>query len=344
MGQDNIQDISPDQASASVLSVMSDWHDVEKTENHALFKKAVSEQWHADDLNWAYPIDPARELFDAGSNPFMTPQLLALLGKSQREEFVVLSFNEQLSQILHGEQGAMTVSCSIAQRMPNLDGKLFAVSQAMDEARHIEVLSRYIGRLRGTCAPAPGLSRLLDAILNAKHWQEQLVGMHIVLEGLALRTFSVLRKSTNCDLLRELLRLVMRDEARHLAFGHNALKSILQAMHPDDRAEVEDFAVFLTRTLRALGQSKEDLQSAFANLVKVGIDPLDYIDMLKVKKGPQNCPAETGNGFDRFVIPAFQKVGLITDRVKPYYLAIELETANDLRALDDLEHWLRDSL
>ncbi|OGB25912.1 MAG: hypothetical protein A3I66_12085 [Burkholderiales bacterium RIFCSPLOWO2_02_FULL_57_36] len=318
-----------------------DWrYGVGDDKTQALYKKAVSEQWQADHLNWAYVIDPARGLLDPGRDTFIDAEFLRPLGASQREEFVALCVADTLSQILHGEQGALLVSCQLAQSLPDKDAKLFAAAQAMDEARHIEVFSRYVRRLRQVFAPAATLCRVLDKVVSARHWQAQLVGMQIMVEGLALANFSKARAATNCDLLRDLLKFVMRDEARHVAFGNHYLKTILSDMHPDDRAEVEDFAVEMVKAYRGWGRDPEDMAGIFANLIQVGVDPLDYLARLKANlaaNGSIDLAPKMMQGLEAIIMPGLKRVGLITDRVRHCYLADELDSAADARTLEDLE-------
>lgn len=309
----------------------------------ALYKKAVSEQWQADHLNWDFVIDPARNLLNPSRETLIDATLLTQLSNSQRQQFESLCVAETLSQTLHGEQGALLVSCQLAQCLPETDAKLFSASQAMDEARHIDVFSRYIHRLNEVYDPATTLCRVLDKIMSASHWQAKMVGMHIMVEGLALSNFSKIRATTSCDLLRDLLKLVMRDEARHVAFGNHQIKKILSEMHSDDRAEVEDFAVDIVREYRLWGRDPGDLANFFCNLIKVGVDPLDYIAQLKANLASTGFVAlapKMMQGLEAIIMPGLHRVGLISDRVRPYYLADEIKSINDLHTLEELEKGL----
>lgn len=290
--------------------------------SHALYQKAIAEQWLATTLNWNYTIDPARELVDLSRYSMIDAAALDRLGKSQRELFMALSVRDLVNDITAAEQVAMLGSCLLAQRLPDADAKIYAVSQAMDEARHLEVFSRYARRIGQESSADLYLQSVLDFLMTSKHWQGLLVGMNM-LEDLAMANFSALRHATNCDLLRDLLKLVMRDEARHIAFGHHYLKSMLAAMHPDDRAEVEDFSLALVQRVRGLGTSQDDLRRMCAKLIEVGIDPRDFIRHAQAGNSHQN---ESAGGepkiakVDQIILPNLRRLGLITERVRPAYV------------------------
>lgn len=333
--------IMPHPLDATAHPIVWDWrYGLADARTQALYRKAVAEQWQADHLNWAHVIDPARGLLDPMRETPIDAAFLRPLSASQREEFAALCVAENLSQILHGEQGALLVSCRLAQSLPDQDAKLFSAAQAMDEARHIDVFSRYIRRLHDVYPPEATLCRVLDKVMSARHWQGRLVGMHIMVEGLALANFSRIRAATNCDLLRDMLRLVMRDEARHVAFGNHYLRTVLQAMHPDDRAEVEDFAVDMVREYRAWGRDPGDFSNLFYNLIKIGVDPLDYIAQLKANfaaTGSIDLAPKMMQALASIIMPGLARAGLITERVRHCYLDDELKTAADIGTLEALE-------
>lgn len=289
--------------------------------SHALYQKAVAEQWLATALNWNYMIDPARELVELSRYSMIDAAALDRLGKSQQELFMALSIRDLVNDITAAEQVAMMGSCLLAQRLPDADAKIYAVSQAMDEARHLEVFSRYARRLGQKGRDDLYLQSVLDFLMTSKHWQGLLVGMNI-LEDLAMANFSALRHATNCDLLRELLKLVMRDEARHLAFGHHYLKSMLGSMHPDDRSEVEDFTLALVQRVRCLETSQDNLQRMYAKLIEIGIDPHDFIRRTQADNGQQKeftGEEKTTAKVDQIILPNLKRLGLFTERLRPAY-------------------------
>ena len=130
-----------------------------------------------------------------------------------------------LSQFLHGEQGALLATAQIVDAVPVIDAKLYAATQVMDEARHVEVYDRYLREKLEKVYPInPHLKTLLDQILTDSRWDMKYLGMQILVEGLALAAFGFIRAYANEPLLRDLTHYVMRDEARHVAFGVLSLR------------------------------------------------------------------------------------------------------------------------
>src|SRR5206468_9874688 len=99
----------------------------------------------------------------------------------------------RLSNFLHGEQGALMVAAQLVNAVPHTDAKFYAATQTMDEARHVEVFAKYIKKLDESRPIAPALKHILDATLQTDDWMKKLVGMQIVVEGLALYSFREMR-------------------------------------------------------------------------------------------------------------------------------------------------------
>ncbi|MCY7298375.1 MAG: ferritin-like domain-containing protein, partial [Ilumatobacteraceae bacterium] len=146
-------------------------------------------------------------------------------GDKEWLEFGVQSRNWSLSQFMHGEQGALICTAKIVETVPWYDAKLYASTQVVDEARHVEVFARYLEeKLGGEFQVNAHLRMLLDDIVNDSRWDMTYLGMQVMVEGLALAAFGFMHQFTNEPLLKKLLRYVMSDEARHVAFGVLSLK------------------------------------------------------------------------------------------------------------------------
>ena len=141
------------------------------------------------------------------------------LPRGDAAELVRRTASFRLSQFLHGEQGALMVAAQLVNAVPHTDAKFYAATQTMDEARHVEVFARYIEKLDEIRPIAPSLKGILDQTLQTSDWMKKLVGMQIVVEGLALYAFREMRNLTEEPLLKELLTYVARDESRHHAYG-----------------------------------------------------------------------------------------------------------------------------
>ena len=133
--------------------------------------------------------------------------------------------NWTLSQFMHGEQGALICTAKIVETVPWIDAKYYAATQVMDEARHVEVFAKYLDtKLSGHYPINAHLKMLLDDIVEDSRWDMTYLGMQIMVEGLALAAFGFMHQLTTEPLLKQLLRYVMSDEARHVAFGVLSLK------------------------------------------------------------------------------------------------------------------------
>ena len=146
-------------------------------------------------------------------------------GEKEWIQVGVESQNWTLSQFMHGEQGALLCTAKIVETVPWIDAKYYASTQVMDEARHVEVFAKYLDdKLSGHYPINAHLKLLLDDIVNDSRWDMTYLGMQIMVEGLALAAFGFIHQLTTEPLLKQLLRYVMSDEARHVAFGVLSLK------------------------------------------------------------------------------------------------------------------------
>ena len=151
--------------------------------------------------------------------------------------------NWQLSQFMHGEQGALLCTAKIVETVPWIDAKYYASTQVMDEARHVEVFARYLDtKLSGHYPINAHLRLLLDDIIADSRWDMTYLGMQIMVEGLALAAFGFIHQLTTEPLLKQLLRYVMSDEARHVAFGVLSLKEYYGELTSAELHERQEFA------------------------------------------------------------------------------------------------------
>src|SRR5215204_6103872 len=151
--------------------------------------------------------------------------------------------NWTLSQFMHGEQGALICTARIVETVPWIDAKYYASTQVMDEARHVEVFARYLDeKLSGHYPINAHLRLLLDDILHDSRWDMTYLGMQIMVEGLALAAFGFMHQMTTEPLLKQLLRYVMSDEARHVAFGVLSLKEYYAELTDAEMLERQEFA------------------------------------------------------------------------------------------------------
>ena len=141
-------------------------------------------------------------------------------------------------------QGALVVCGQLVNSIPELDAKLYASTQVVDEGRHVEVFERYVKKLHKIYPVDPLLKSLLDEILATNLWELKLLGMQMIVEGLAIAAFNVMRNQTGDPTLAQLLDYVLQDEGRHVNFGYFALRRSIPNMDaakrefpPDPRDE-----------------------------------------------------------------------------------------------------------
>ena len=214
----------------------------------SLYQKGKDKQWdQVHRIDWDLEVDPTDVLGlpDEAIAIYGTPQW----DRIKRDRRAVGELKQhlsawQFSQFLHGEQGAMICSARIVESVPDLDAKFYAATQTMDEARHAETYARFLQEKVGLLYPInEHLKSLLDDTLSDSRWDMPYLGMQVLIEGLALAAFGLLRDMTDRPLPTQILAYVMQDEARHVAFGRLALRDYYAQLSSAERAEREDFVV-----------------------------------------------------------------------------------------------------
>jgi hypothetical protein len=116
--------------------------------------------------------------------------------------------------------------------------KLFLATQIMDEARHLDVFrKRALANGGGLLMASPGQERLLAAILEAPDYTTASALMHVFGEGFVLTLFRQGEFLAPSEVEKEIFRLCMQDEARHVAYGVKHLKYFLER-HPEREEQV----------------------------------------------------------------------------------------------------------
>src|SRR6184192_3835433 len=211
-----------------------------------LYEKAKNLQWNTNTrIDWSQDLDPEnpQELPDESVSIFGSEIWNRL---TSREKANVRRHAQawQLSQFLHGEQGALICTAKIVQQVPSVDAKFYAATQVMDEARHVETYSRLLHETFELAYPiTPTLQRLLHDVLSDARWDMTYLGMQVLIEGLALAAFATIRDQAKNRLAAAVNAYVMQDEARHVAFGRLALRDYYPQLTQAERDEREEFAV-----------------------------------------------------------------------------------------------------
>src|SRR3954453_3432433 len=217
-----------------------------------LYDKAVRGQWISDDvLPWQTNVDLEHPMGPEQLMPLFGSDIFNKMTEKERRAVNIESFAWTLSQFLHGEQGALLASAQLVDSVGDLDSKLYAASQVVDEARHVDVYNRYLHQKIGFSYPVnPPLKTLLDMILKDSRWDMKFLGMQIMVEGLALAAFGMIRNHTKEPLLKALTAYVMGDEARHVAFGVLSLRDYYKEQPESVKREREDFVYEAARLMR----------------------------------------------------------------------------------------------
>jgi hypothetical protein len=283
-------------------------HDDEKLVH--LYETAKRSQWNAaTDPDWTLDVDAARpdestlSLVGEGDSPF------ARLDRRGVEEFVLESRAWTLSQFLHGEQGALMAAAKIVETVPVIDAKLYAATQVVDEARHVEVFSRYLAdKLDRSYAVNVHLKSLLDNLLSDARWDLTYLGMQIMVESLALAAFGFVQQNTEEPLLRQILSKVMGDEARHVAFGIVSLEGLYRDMPEAERRDREDFVAEAASLMR-------DRLLMVDVYERMGLPVAECTDYMREHPLQRQFRSLL---FSR-VVPNVKRIGLLTPRVRHHF-------------------------
>jgi hypothetical protein len=240
-----------------------------------LYEKAKKTQWNGQtDLPWDTDVDQEKLVVanaiqngGMGGGLDVTGTPFEKWGDKEWIELGVESQNWTLSQFMHGEQGALLCTAKIVESVPWIDAKYYAATQVMDEARHVEVFSKYLDdKLSGHYPINAHLRMLLDDIISDSRWDMTYLGMQIMVEGLALAAFGYMHQMTTEPLLKQLLRYVMSDEARHVAFGVLSLQEYYTQLSAAELRERQEFAFEAAVRMRDRFLQQEVW-------VRLGVDP-----------------------------------------------------------------------
>jgi hypothetical protein len=276
-----------------------------------LYEKAKTAQWNGEtDLDWSIDVDPEKIVSAIqGSNaagPFeylmSHPESpLRNFGDKEWTKLGVESMNWRLSQFMHGEQGALICTAKIVETVPWIDAKYYASTQVMDEARHVEVFAKYLDdKLTGYYPINAHLKMLLDDIIEDSRWDMTYLGMQIMVEGLALAAFGFMHQMTTEPLLKQLLRYVMSDEARHVAFGVLSLKEYYAELTDAEMLERQEFAFEAAVRMRDRFIQQEVWE-------RMGLNPRDVVPLLLQNPNRQLFQAML---FTK-IVPNCKKLGLL---------------------------------
>ncbi len=281
-----------------------------------LYNKAMASQWNSvTDLDWQIDVDPEQLVT---TNPSPTQLIvraatkvkgspIASWGEKELTDAGIEFLKASLSQFMHGEQGAMMTAAKIVETVPWIDAKYYASTQTMDEARHTEVFAKYLHEKLGDAYPMnPSLDAQTTALLEDSRWDIAYLGMQIIIESLALAAFGDMLRRTDEPLLRKLLRYVMADEARHVAFGIISLGEFYENLSENELKDRQEFMIDNTLRQRSRSTTPEVWD-------RLGVDVETVIPYLiegamSIELDPR---AAFQRGFFAKLVPNTRKLGLL---------------------------------
>lgn len=298
-----------------------DWnYSSDQQEMRDLYRRAKQNQWDGEvALDWSVDVDPHNPEKPILPYEFFAFERFAeygsVLPRGSKEEMRLRAdlATWMLSQFLHGEQGALLASAQVTESVQWMDGKFYGATQVMDEARHVEVFHRYLSTKLGKLYDVnDNLFVIIDALMVDSRWDMKFLGMQIMIEGLALGAFGLLYRMTEEPLLKNLLRYVIQDEARHVHYGVIALREHYQtALSHRELRERQDWAFEVALLMRNRFMAHEIYEEHYAH-------------MMTRKQWNQSVQDSPGMNefrhtmFERLV-PNLQYIGLLDERMKQHY-------------------------
>ena len=231
-----------------------------------------------------------------------------------------------MSAILHGEQGALNLSASLCHVLRDPGAQEYAANQCREEGRHVTAFAKYIKARWGTPLPCgPALVDLLQEIVHAPEVYKKIVGMQILVEGLAMGAFATIYQEWRDPLARRLTQLVMTDEAFHHKFGKIWADNTIPNLDAEEHALVEDWALRCFHTLLFNLVAPHQMTAIYQ---RFGLDPervLAEFQTIVTDESRRTDMQRSANIF-RVLVKTLWKAGIITARTRASYeLYVDLE-------------------
>jgi len=286
-----------------------------------LYEKGKLGQWNAEtDVDWSARVSNDEWIMNPEASALA--QLCKMLGKDEATQKAA-AFDEvayTISQLLHGEQAALQLCGQLTNLCTDIDQKLYAASQVVDEARHIEVLAKFLERKMGTLYPIGAtLKTLLDILLEAKTVEYKVLGMQTLFEGMAVGIMDMIRRESRCALFSDILYRVEGDEARHAAFGVLNMRRIVRTASTEERHAMEDWAFGILETLNA----NQQLDMLRLLAPKYGLEPEPIVAAFT--KMPEFASVNSVP-YMHTVVPNLLRLGLISERTQDKWMRLGMMT------------------
>ncbi len=276
----------------------------DRTKIIKLYEKAKRSQWNpSDDINWNLGVDVEKSVL-GDQGPINTDKFIGTpLEKWKQKEWLEYGIETKkytVSQFCAGEQSALMYASKIVETIPWYEAKLYASTQVIDEARHLDAFTRYLEKIGGGYPVNSNFKNYVNNIISDSRWDIVYLGGQVIAEGLTLASFSHMHAMTNEELLKDMLKLIIRDESRHVAFGVVSLMEAYKDLSDLEIKERQEFAY----------EASVGLLGRFVQIEvweKMGVNPKNII------------PLVINSGKNRFlrqalftkVVPNCKKLGLL---------------------------------
>jgi hypothetical protein len=292
-------------------------------------------------IDFSTPWDLERDmLISEDMNLELRTAVSDKLNQDQKVFLVNESVRWTMSSILHGEQGALNLSASLCHIMRDPGAQEYAANQTREEARHVTGFSQYIKARWGSPTPCGQvLEKLLVELVGTPVVWKKLVGMQMVLEGLAMGTFASFYSNAKDPVLTRLMQLVMTDEAFHHKFGKIWADRTVPNLPDAERDQIEDWALEVFMMLFRNSSGPEQKKDMYA---KIGLDWQWVQSALMEAMGDKEARRQMrkSTSIFRTLIKTLLKAGIITERTAPHYAAYvdmqELYAEGDRMVGDDI--------
>ena len=317
-----------DRISTTLETVFQRSYAVAAPDLRRLYENAKRDQWNVSrDIDWTAEVDLERGIFADELIDGHGTQTLNRLDPKTFQQLNVEFSSWRLSQLLHGEEGAMLACAQLVDMVPGNDAKFFVATQVVDEARHAEVLSRYLlEKCGGMIYPMNGnVKMIFDYILGHGKWFVKTVGLQLLAETFAVSLFRMLMETAKDPLLREICRRILADESRHMGFSVLSLPDEIRGLNSADMRELEDFV----REALVLLLSGQFPREAYE---RVGMNAADIDTVYHARK-----EIARGSDYAYFrklfrremhstVVTNMKKVGLLNDRTTAFMRDMGIDT------------------
>ncbi|HMO43767.1 MAG TPA: ferritin-like domain-containing protein, partial [Phenylobacterium sp.] len=244
------------------------------------------------------------------------------------------------SPTLPGERGPLTLPPTLCHVLYDQGAQEYAANQTREEARHVTAFAKYIKARWGRpveCSKV--LQTLLVDIIGSPEVYKKIIGMQMLVEGLAMGAFATFYQKLNDPLGRKLMQLVMTDEAFHHKFGKIWADRTIPKLTQQEHEIIEDWAAHCFQVLLFNLVSPSEQRDLYEEF---GLDPdkvLEEIQKLATDEARREDMKESTNIF-RVLIKTLLNAGIITDRTKAFYGMYvdmdELKSEGDRMVGDDI--------